>query len=91
MMATQLGLATAPPPRLETNMFLGWYDPDKKVSEVSKVTEAIERYGEKFGSAPEVCLTSPADAAALERDGFTAIPVRAVSFISRHTYYVGVQ
>jgi hypothetical protein len=70
-------------------MFLGWYDPDKKRPVPDKLAEAVERYVEKFGSDPEICLTSAADAAAL--DGQTDLPVRAVTFISRHTFYVGVE
>jgi hypothetical protein len=70
-------------------MFLGWYDPDKKRPAVEKLAEAVERYVEKFGSEPMVCLTSAADAA--ELSGATKMPVRAVSFISRYTFYVGVE
>lgn len=70
-------------------MFLGWYDPDKRVPATAKVAEAVERYVEKFGEQPEICLTSAADAA--ELDGKTDLPVRAVTFISRYTYYVGVE
>ena len=70
-------------------MFLGWYDPDKKRPTSEKLAEAVERYVEKFGSEPEICLTSAADA--VELDGKTDLPVRAVSFISRHTFYVGVE
>ena len=70
-------------------MFLGWYDPDKKRPATEKLAEAVERYAEKFGSEPEICLTSAADAAELA--GKTDLPVRAVTFISRHTFYVGVE
>ena len=70
-------------------MFLGWYDPDKRFPAERKLAEAIERYTQKFGGEPEICLTSAADAAELE--GKTTFPVRAVTFISRYTYYVGVE
>jgi hypothetical protein len=73
-------------------MFLGWYDPDKKVTATAKLTEAVDRFREKFpGTEPEVCLTSCADAADLEREGFDALPVRPVTFIGRWTYYVGIE
>src|SRR5215217_7839849 len=49
----------------EEMMFLGWYDPDKKKPARHKVEEAIERYVEKFGGAPEAILTSVADAVEL--------------------------
>jgi hypothetical protein len=70
-------------------MFLGWYDPDKRFPAERKLAEAIERYVEKFGEEPAICLTSAADAAELE--GKTEFPVRAVTFISRYTFYVGVE
>jgi hypothetical protein len=69
-------------------MYLAFYDPDKKRPTRDKLTETIERYVEKFGSQPEHCLTSYVDAEALTD---APIPVRGVSFISRHTFYVGVE
>jgi hypothetical protein len=69
-------------------MYLAIYDPDKKVPAITKLTEAIERYREKFGSEPVECLTSYVDAKALTD---APIPVRGVSFISRFTYYVGTE
>jgi hypothetical protein len=69
-------------------VFLGWYDPDRKKKSATKLAEAVERYVEKFGHQPAVCLTSFADAA--ELDGKAQMPVRGVTFIGRHTYYVGV-
>ncbi len=73
-------------------MFLGWYDPDKKKPARLKLAEAIERYAEKFGAAPEACLTSPIDAAELAADAKApALPVRAANFIPRSTFYIGVE
>ena len=73
-------------------MFLGWYDPDKKKPAREKLAEAIERYVEKFGAAPETCLTSAADAAELTADRKAPdLPVRGVTFIPRFTFYVGVE
>jgi hypothetical protein len=73
-------------------MFLGWYDPDKKKPARQKLEEAVERYVEKFGHAPATCLTNPADAAELsEGKPLPAVAVRAVSYIPRWTYYVGVE
>ena len=70
-------------------MFLGWYDPDKRKAATTKLAEAVERYVEKFGADPQLCLTSATDA--IELTGQTDLPVRAVSFIGRYTYYVGVE
>jgi hypothetical protein len=73
-------------------MFLGWYDPDKKKPAREKLTEAIERYVEKFGAAPVACLTNPADAEELAADKKAPkLPVRAVSYIPRWTFYVGIE
>ena len=73
-------------------MFLGWYDPDKKKPAHQKVAEGIERYVEKFGAAPITCLTNPIDAA--ELNGAKQPPVvavRAVDYIPRWTFYIGVE
>ena len=73
-------------------MFLGWYDPDKKKPAREKLAEAIERYAEKFGAAPEACVTSPTDAAELAADAKApTLPVRAANYIPRSTFYVGVE
>ena len=73
-------------------MFLGWYDPDKKKPARDKLTEAIERYAEKFGAAPETCLTNPTDAAELAADRQAPrLTVRPVNYIPRWTFYVGVE
>lgn len=76
-------------------MFLGWYDPDRKKSARQKVAEGIERYIEKFGAAPAVVLTSELDATELrtpaKKTGLPApaLPVRAVAYIPRWTFYIG--
>ena len=73
-------------------MFLGWYDPNKKKPAREKLAEAMERYAEKFGAAPETCLTSVADAEELGADKQApGLPVRGVSYIPRWTFYVGVE
>ncbi len=73
-------------------MFLGWYDPDKKKPARQKLSEAVERYVEKFGEEPQACLTSLTDAGELT-GGTRApdLPVKGVPFIPRFTFYVGVE
>lgn len=72
-------------------MFLGWYDGDKKKPACYKLADAVERYVEKFGAEPEVCLTNPAEATELAAGKETpALPVKAVSYLPRYTFYVGV-
>lgn len=73
-------------------MYLGWYDPDKKKPARRKLAEAMERYAEKFGAAPETCLASPADAAELAADAKAPdLAVRSVAYIPRWTFYVGIE
>lgn len=73
-------------------MFLGWYDPDKKKPARFKVSDAVERYVEKFGGDPVACLTSVADAEELSADKQSPdLLVRGVNYIPRYTYYVGVE
>lgn len=73
-------------------MFLGWYDPDKKKPARRKLDEAIGRYAAKFGAAPEVCLVGPVEAAELAADPKApTLPVQAVGYIPRWTFYVGVE
>lgn len=75
-------------------MFLGWYDPDRKKPARQKLAEAVERYVEKFGAAPALCLTNPIDAAELETPTKAfptppALPVEAAAYVPRWTFYVG--
>lgn len=73
-------------------MFLGWYDPDKKKPARSKVSDAVERYVEKFGDQPVACLTSMIDAEELTGESQALeLFVRGVHYIPRHTFYVGVE
>lgn len=67
-------------------MFLGWYDPDRKRPVAEKLQDAIERYIEKYGTAPAICLISPADAQGVDRPDLILKPVE---FIPRHTFYLG--
>lgn len=68
-------------------MYLGMYYPEKNAIPLLCLEDAINRYREKFGSEPDLCLTAPAHAEALATN--TLLPVRGVSFIGKGTYYVG--
>ena len=75
-------------------MFLGWYDPDRKKPARAKLDDAIERYQEKFGRTPLVCLTNPLDAAELSEPsrkfpGDPPVSVQARGYIARWTFYIG--
>lgn len=72
-------------------MFLGIHDPMRTYPASAKVSDGIKRYREKFGSDPEIVLASCEDAADLATEGFDALPVRAVTFVSRYTFYIGIE
>lgn len=92
MMATQLGLATAPPPtQIGDRTWFAWFDPDKKRATVDKLAEGIARFKEKFGSEPTVVLCNIVDAEELREAGVD-LDVRDVLFLgTRGTFYLGVQ
>jgi hypothetical protein len=71
-------------------MFLAWYDPDRKRKPTLKFTDAIERYVEKFGEQPSVCLTTAelASEIASEAAG-RAIEVLSKPYLPKNTFYVG--
>jgi hypothetical protein len=73
-------------------MFLGWQDNDRKKSPERKLTEALERYREKFGEEPEAVLANVEEAPALEKLAEKQqLQLRAVTFVPRSTYYVGIE
>jgi hypothetical protein len=73
-------------------MFLGWQDTDRKKSPERKVAEALERYREKFGEEPEAVLANLEDAPALEKLAEQRqLQLRAVSYIPKFTFYVGIE
>lgn len=81
---TRAALQEAIPPRLK---FLGWYDPDKKRAPAIKVSIGAERFIEKFGITPNICLCNADDAA--EATFVDGIDVLGRSYIARHTFYIG--
>ncbi|MGI9254105.1 MAG: hypothetical protein ACR2J8_10180, partial [Thermomicrobiales bacterium] len=77
-------------------MFMGWYDPDRKKPAREKLEEGIERYAEKFGKPPTVVLTNPEDAEALRQPsraypGEPALDIREARYVARWTYYLGME
>ncbi len=70
-------------------MFLVWYDSDRKRKLEEKVTQAAERYTERFGAAPEVVLLHPTQAG--EEEQIAGIPVRATPLVLPNHLYIGVE
>jgi hypothetical protein len=80
----------------EDEMFLGWFDPDRKKSAREKLEEGMERYEEKFGKPPTLVLTNPDDAEALRQPsraypGEPPLPVIEANFVARWTFYIGTE
>ena len=65
-------------------MFLVWYDPSPKKPLGVKVAEACERYTERFGGQPAVCLVNP-----LDRCEAAGVEVRERAQVGRHQFWVG--
>ncbi len=65
-----------------------WYDNDPKKALEQRVREAMERYREKFGRAPNTCYIHPADlnGRTLALEG---VRVLAASNILRNHVWVG--
>lgn len=66
-------------------MFLGWYDPDKKLAAIDKYQDARSRYVQRFGVEPEMVLASPEDADDL-RTADPGLDVQSAVYIPRHTH-----
>jgi hypothetical protein len=65
-------------------MYLAWFDANPKKPVAQKIAEARERYIEKFGRQPLVCLVNPADVVAE-----SAVELRPLPHIGRHCFWIG--
>jgi hypothetical protein len=68
-------------------MFLVWYDNDRKRPLRAKVAAAAERYHERFGTPPELVLVNPAHGG--EASEIAGIAVRTTALVSPHHLYIG--
>lgn len=66
-------------------MYLAWFDGDRKKSVATKIEEARERYINKFGSQPVVCLVNPQDLIPN-----AVIELRPLETIGRNCFWIGV-
>lgn len=74
---------------MEGNMFLIWFDNDRKRPLRVKVAAAAERYQERFGVAPELVLLNPAQAGTEE--AIAGIAVHTTPLVSPDHLYVGAE
>jgi hypothetical protein len=66
------------------DMFLAWFDGDRKKPTNQKIEEAHARYVAKFGRQPAVCLVNPADLVPN-----SAVELRPLNQISRNCFWIG--
>jgi len=65
-------------------MYLAWFDANPKKPIAQKIDEARERYIEKFGHQPRVCLVNPGDMVPE-----SAVELRPLAHIGRHSFWIG--
>lgn len=67
-------------------MYLLWYDDTKKKPTEDKILEGVQRYVERFGQTPNVCLVNPSEV--ILSNGIT---VRPASYVRPNHYWIGVE
>ncbi len=67
-------------------MFLLWYDDTKKKPVEEKILEGIERYIERFGETPNLCLVNPSQAVQAQ-----GIIVRPTTYVRPNNYWIGIE
>ncbi|GAC1649881.1 MAG: hypothetical protein NVS4B8_23750 [Herpetosiphon sp.] len=68
------------------NMFLMWYDDDKRKSTTAKIEEALAAYEQKFHATANVVLVNTS----VVELGSAAVQVRPLSYIQPSMFYVGI-
>lgn len=69
------------------DMYMGWYDPDKKKSLDKKLDDAIQRYIRKHEKPPTVALVSTSDYPGItQRDDLNIQPA---GHIAKDVFFVG--
>lgn len=67
-------------------MFLLWFDDTKKKATEDKILEGVQRYKERFGKAPNVCLVNPSEV--VQTRGLT---IRPTTYVRPNNYWIGVE
>ncbi len=67
---------------------LMWYDDNPQLELEEKVKQAVQRYQQKFGTAPDTCYVNDA---ALDKDELKVEDVRVLrkSTVPLHNFWVG--
>lgn len=66
--------------------YLMWYDDNPKIPLVTKITEAIEAYTQRFAIAPNVVLVNQS-----QLTEYKGVEVRGVEFVRRNNFWVGLE
>jgi hypothetical protein len=67
-------------------MGLLWYDGDPKKNRLSKIDDAVIRFNERFGHAPNACHVNPRDLVQHDKLSIVANPL-----IQPNHYWVGIE
>ena len=67
-------------------MFLLWYDDTKKKATEEKILEGVQRYKERFGENPNVCLVNPSQAVNAQ-----GLIIRPTAHVRPNYYWIGVE
>lgn len=67
-----------------TPSYLGWYDDDSKKTPLAKIDEARERYAQRYGYWPNICLIS-----SREPVEHPSIRTRPDPLLRLNNYYLG--
>lgn len=65
-------------------MYLLWFDDTKKKPTEEKILEGVQRYRERFGRAPNVCLVHPSQAVSAK-----GLAIRPTSHVRPNYYWIG--
>ena len=64
--------------------YLAWYDDDRKKEAQAKIDEAIERFIERYGMEPNICLVNEEDQLRHQR-----VVIKPVHRVAKHTFLIG--
>src|SRR4051812_22830336 len=67
-------------------MYLGWFDDAKDRTIEEKISEGIERYTQKFGHAPSLCMANPGQVVS-----HPAVRVTSRDYIQPNHFWLGME
>ncbi len=64
--------------------YLAWYDDDKKKAAAKKIDEAYERFIERYGLEPNICLVNEEEEIRHDK-----LIIKQVHRVAKNTYWIG--